>query len=135
MPFDVERSLHRVVADAFADDTEIVYDIDPKSPHVYRVRLSAIDGRRTAGIQASYEWFEARIFDLDVSVTLFDYDDEEKEAYLRELALVVRAYLRGDGQVEHRRRRFRRRPEPVLVVELNDRVWQLGRRVSLIPNL
>jgi hypothetical protein len=72
----------------FGEDVEATFSTDPKSRHVHRVRLGAGDeNRRRAGLRASHEWFDATIFDLGVSATLFVYDDEsDKEAALRELS-------------------------------------------------
>jgi hypothetical protein len=122
---DVQALLRRVVADVFDADVTAAYSTHPKNPQMHRVQLTGADGRRHAGLEASYEWFEATIFDLGVSTFLLDYDDEEedKEAVLRALALVVRAYLRGEGRVEHRRRLFRSRP--VLKIVADDREWTL----------
>lgn len=58
-----------------------------------------------------------------MSTFVLDYDDEEEEAVLRALALVVRAYLRGEGRVEHRRGLFR--SQVVLTIVVGDREWQL----------
>ena len=122
---DVQALLRRVVTEVFDADVTAAYSTHPKNPHMHRVELTAADGRRNAGLEASYEWFEATIFDLGVSTFLLDYDDEEedKEAVLRALALVVRAYLRGEGRVEHRRGLFRSRP--VLRIVADDREWAL----------
>jgi hypothetical protein len=127
---DVQALLRRVVAEVFDADVTATYWTHPKNPHLHRVRLTAADGRRHAGLEASYEWFQATVFDLGVSTFLLDYDDEEddKEAVLRALALVVRAYLRGEGRVEHRRGLLRSRP--VLRIVVDNREWELGRRSS-----
>jgi uncharacterized protein YbjT (DUF2867 family) len=122
---DIEALLRRVVAEVFDADVTAAYSTHPKNPHMHRVELTAADGRRSAGLEASYEWFEATIFNLGVSTFLLNYDDEEedKEAVLRALAQVVRAYLRGEGRVEHRRGLFRSRP--VLKIMADDREWAL----------
>lgn len=54
-----------------------------------------------------------------------DYDDEEadREAVLRELALVVRAYLRDGGRVELRRGLIR--SHPVLDIDIDGHEWAL----------
>lgn len=130
MAIDVEALLRRVVAEVFDADVAATYSTAPKDPHTHRVELTSADGLRHAGLTASYEWFDASIFDLGVSTFLLDYDDEEKdkEAVLRALALVVRAYLRGEGRVVHRRGLIR--SHPVLKIEGDDREWELGRRKS-----
>jgi hypothetical protein len=127
---DVEALLRRVVAEVFDADVDVAYSTEPKPPHVHRARLTDPSGTRHAGLRASYEWFDATIYDLGVSTRLFDYDDEEqyKEAVLRALARVVRAYLRGEGRIEHKRVLIR--SHPVLRIEVDNREWELGRRLS-----
>jgi hypothetical protein len=130
---DPGQLLRRVVDDVFDEGVDVVYSTDPKSPTVHRVMLSdQRGGQRQAGLQASYWWFDVTIFDLGVSATLFDEDDEEskKEAALRELALLARVYLRGEGHVELRRGLIR--SHPVLRILVNGREWELGRRVSTV---
>jgi hypothetical protein len=124
---DVEALLRRVVAEVFDADVEATYSTRPKDPHTHRVRLTAADGTRHAGLSASYEWFDATIFDLGVSTFLLDYDDEEegKEAVLRALALVARAYLRGEGRVEQKRGLIR--SNSVLRIVVDNREWELSR--------
>ena len=127
---DVEALLRRVVADIFDADVDATYSTVPKAPQVHRVRLTADGGKRQAGLRASYEKFDADIFDLGVSTGLFEYDDEEneKEAALRALALVVRAYLRGEGRVEQRRGLIR--SHRVLKITVDNREWVLGHHWS-----
>jgi hypothetical protein len=127
---DVEALLRRVVAEVFDADVEATYSTAPRAPYIHRVRLTDPSGKRHAGLTASYEWFDATVFDLGVSTFLLDYDDEEenKEAVLRALALVVRAYLRGEGRFEHRRGPFR--SHPVLRIVVDNDEWELGRRSS-----
>ncbi|MPQ99247.1 hypothetical protein GB931_15240 [Modestobacter sp. I12A-02628] len=129
MAIDIDALLRRVVGDVFAADVRVDYSTE-KAPHEHRVRLTDPSGTRHAGLRASYEWFEAVVFDLDVSTALYDYDDEEddKEAVLRALALVVRAYLDGEGRIVQRRGLLR--SSPVLRVEMLGREWELGRRWS-----
>jgi hypothetical protein len=126
----MEALLRRVVDEVFDADVEATYSTEPNAAYLHRVRLTDSTDTRHAGLRASYEWCDATIFDLGVSTTLFDYDDEEadKEAVLRALALVVRAYLHGEGRVEHRRGLLRSRT--VFRVVVNDREWELGRRSS-----
>ena len=130
MTIDVEALLRRVVVDVFDPDVEAVWSIEPKSPHVHRVRLTSADGERHAGLRASYEWFDVTVFDLGVSHGSYDYDDDEeaKAAELRPLARIARAYLRGDGHIKYRRGLLRQRP--VLVLRVDDVEWELGRRSS-----
>jgi hypothetical protein len=127
---DVEALLRRVVAEVFDADVDVAYSMEPKASHVHRVRLTDPSGTRHAGLRASYEWFDATLFDLGVSTGLFDYDDEEKdkEDALRALALVVRAYLRGEGRIEHKRGLFR--SHPVFRIKVDNHEWELGRRWS-----
>ncbi len=130
MAIEAEALLRRVVAEVFDANVDVAYSTEPTAPHVHRVRLTDPSGSRHAGLRASHEWFDATIFDLGVSTTLYDYDDEEKdkEAVLRALALVVGAYLRGEGRIEPKRGLIRSRP--VLRIEVDNREWELGRRSS-----
>lgn len=132
MTIDIDALLRRVVATVFDADVKAEFSAEPKSPGVHRVRLAAADGRRHAGLRASYEWFEATVFDIGVSATLVDYDadEDDKEAVLRSLALVVRAYLCGEGRVEDKRGWFR--SQPVLTIVVEDCEWELGRRRSRV---
>jgi hypothetical protein len=118
-----------VVAEVFDADVDATYSTEPKDPHMYRVRLTSADGQRHAGLRASYEWFDADIFDFGVSTFQVDYDDEEedKEAVLRELALVLRAYLRDGGRVEHRRGLIR--SYSVLKIDVDGHEWALRGRL------
>ncbi len=130
---NVERMLRRVVLDVFDDRVEVAWDKQPGAPYIHRASLSAKHGaaRRAVGLSAASEWVDITILDLDVSATLFEYDDESyMEAILRELALVADAYLRGEGLVEQKRGIFRSRP--VLRIIVNGNEWILGRRTSSI---
>ncbi len=131
MAIHVQVLLRRVAKDVFDADIEATYSSEPKDPRMHRVRLTTADGQHHAGQGASYEWCDATIFDLGVSTLLLDYDDEEEdqEAVLRALALVVRAYLRGQGRVERRRGLIR--PHSVLRIVVDNREWELDRRRSL----
>lgn len=122
---DVEALLRGVVAEVFDADVDATYSTDPKDPHMHRVRLTTADGQRHAGLRASYEWFEAHIFDFGVSTFQLDYDDEEadKEVVLRELAHVVRAYLRDGRRVEHRCGLIR--SHTVLKIDVDGHEWAL----------
>ncbi len=131
---DTEGMLRRVVLDVFEEDIDITFEAQPDAPHISRARLGAGSGadRRTAGLgAASTGFFEVTIFDLGVSATLFEYDDEfYMEALLRELALVADTYLRGAGHVERKRGLFR--TSPVLITTVNGKEWTLGRRTSRV---
>ncbi len=131
---DIEGMLRRVALDVFDQEVDITFDAQPDAPHISRARLGAGSGadRRTAGLRAaSTGFFEVAILDLDVSATLFEYDDEfYMEALLRELALVADAYLRGASHIERKRGLFR--TTPVLVTTVNGKEWALGRRTSRV---
>lgn len=131
---DTEGMLRRVALDVFDEDIDVAFETEPKAPHISRARLGAGSGadRRTAGLRAaSTGFFEITIFDLDVSATLFEYDDESyMEALLRELALVADAYLRGAGQIQQKRGLFR--TTPVLIITVNGNEWELGRRTGKV---
>lgn len=130
MTIELDRMLQRVVAEVFGSDVDVTYSADPKSPHVHRAELGAGDSGRRVGLRASYCWFDVTMLDLGVAATVFDEDDEEsdKEAALRALALVARAYLDGAGDVIQKRRIFRSRP--VLRIVVDDQEWEFGRRTS-----
>lgn len=119
----------------FDEQYEATYSTEPKSEWVSRVTLSTSHGgqRREAGLRVSVYWLDATIVDVGVSaVTIIeDLDEAEKEEALRDLALVVRGYLRGEGRLEHRRRLSR--TQPVLTVSVDGRQWQLSRRWSTSP--
>ena len=125
---DVEALLRRVVAEVFDADVDATYSTEPRDPQMHRVQLTSAGGQRHDGLRASYEWFDADIFDLGVSTFLVDYNDEEtdKEAVLRDLALVVRAYLGGEGCVERRRGLIR--SHLVLKIVVDGQEWVLRRR-------
>lgn len=129
------RLLRRVVADVFDEQYEATYSTEPKSEWVSRVTLSTSHGgqRREARLRVSVYWLDAKIVDVGVSaIALIEgFDEAEKEEALRDLALVVRAYLRGEGRLEHRRGLFR--TQPVLTVSVDGRQWQLARRWSKFP--
>jgi hypothetical protein len=131
---DTEGMLRRVALDVFDEDIDVAFEVQPSAPHVSRARLGTGSGAdlRTAGLRAaSTGWFDVTIFDLDVSATHFEYDDESyMEGLLRELALVADAYLRGAGHIEYKRRLLR--TKPVLIITVNGREWALGRRTSRV---
>lgn len=128
--------LHRVVAEVF-DENFAVTDVNSSNASwLHGVHVSTRFGKdRTAIIRASYEWMDALVPELNVQTILFDYDDvePEKEAELRRLCLVMRAYLQGEGHVEQRRRQFRRGTVPVLTIEMDGLEWRLGRHLSAVP--
>ncbi|GLI32531.1 hypothetical protein BCONGLO52_33720 [Brachybacterium conglomeratum] len=114
---------------------------DREAPSAYRLRLSSArtldDQERHASLAASYEWFEFHVSDLDVGTRRFDYGDDEteKEAELRNLAYIARAYLQGEGRVTYRPSLIRRRPLPTLTIETHGVRWRLGRRTSTEEDL
>lgn len=133
MAINIQELLHRVVAEVFDGESVTWQDLLSDSSHVHGIQLSAqegIDGRiRRAEMRATYEWFDARILDLGVGATLFDYGDDETEkaVEIRELAHLVLAYLRAEGQVTYRPSLLRRRPVPTLTIEACGRRWTLHR--------
>jgi hypothetical protein len=127
---DLNAMLHRVAAEVFDRDFAVedaTSRDDPSRPAVLVASRLAQD--RTAIIRASNVWMDAFIPELNVQTSVVDEDDVEqaKEDELRELCLVMRAYLRGEGRIEQRRRLFRRGTVPVLNVEVDGREWRLGR--------
>lgn len=136
MTIDIKAMLDRVVAEVF-DETFAVTTVNSSDDawlHGVQVSRRADNGR-AAIIRASYEWMDAFVPELEVQVTLFDYDDveAEKEAELRRLCLVMRAYLQGEGRIEQCRRLFRRGTVPALRVEVDGLEWRLGRHFSSVP--
>jgi hypothetical protein len=128
MGVDVEALLHRVIDATFSSDVHVTYSTN--GADVHSARLEDSTGTRHAGLEASYWWFGATVFDLAVSTTLFDEDDEEepKQAALQALALVIQAYLAREGQVENKRGLLRSRP--ILHVLVDGHEWELGHRTS-----
>lgn len=127
---DIKAMLHRVVGEVFDQDfaVEDATSIDDPSRHAVRV-IRRLDRDRTAIIRASSVWMDAFVPELNVQASVLDEDDveQEKEDELRRLCLVMRAYLRGEGRIEQRRRLFRRGTIPVLSVEVDGQEWRLGR--------
>lgn len=65
-----------------------------------------------------------------MQAAILDDDDveAEKEEALRRVCVAMRAYLRGTGGIEQRRRWFRRGTTNVLYLEVDGgRPWRLGR--------
>ena len=137
MTIDIKAMLHRVVAEVF-DETFAVTNASSSDDSWLRgVHVSnRSDQDRTAIIRASYGWMNAIVPELNVQTVLFDEDDveAEKEAELRRLCFVMRAYLQGEGRVEQRRRLFRRGTVPILSIEVDGLEWRLGRHLSSVPN-
>lgn len=136
MTIDIKAMLHRVVAEVF-DENFTVADVSSSDDSwLHGVHVSSrYDKDRTAIIRASYEWMDAFIPELNVQTSLFDYDDveQEKEAELRRLCLVMHAYLQGEGHVETRRRLFRRSTVSILSIEVDGLEWRLGRHHFVVP--
>ena len=133
---DVAALLRLVVADAAR--TDVVATVAPDGPEgrYWSATLSANTGSmRTAVLLASYHWFEVRLPEHGVGAIVFDEDDEEapKEAALRAVAAVARAWLDGEGTVVRAPRRFRRGERVRVVVRTTDGEWLLGRRSSRAP--
>jgi hypothetical protein len=137
---DIELILRRVVDDVFGDDVVVEYSTERNDPRFHRARVTSVDGKATdVGLRAGYWWFEAQIFELNVSTFLVDEDDDEadKEALLRQLAIVLRAYVQGEGRVEYRPTPIRRRQRPHYIVEIDGEEWRLGQEsgVSHYPQM
>lgn len=128
--------LHRVVAGVFDENFAVTEVSSRDDSWLHGVRVSTLVYEdRTAIIRASYEWIDAFIPELKVRTILFDYDDvePEKEAELRRLCLVMRAYLQGEGRIEQKQRLFRRGTVPILRIEVDGAEWLLGRNYSSVP--
>ena len=136
MIIDINAMLHRVVDEVFNESFTVVEVSSKDDSWLHGVHVkSRTDKDRTATIRASYEWMDAFIPELNVQTTLFDYDDVEleKEAELRRLCLVMRAYLQGEGSVKRRKRLFRRGTVAVLRIEVDGLEWCLGRNHFVVP--
>ncbi|MFF2318353.1 hypothetical protein ACFVTE_19065 [Arthrobacter sp. NPDC058097] len=135
MNIDIKAMLHRVVDQVF-DENFTVSEVSSKvDSWLHGVHVSRVDKNRIAIIRASYEWIDAFVPELNVQATLFDYDDVEleKEADLRRVCRVMRAYLEGNGHVEERRRLFRRGTTSVLRIEVDGLEWRLGGNHFVVP--
>lgn len=123
--------LERVVSEVVGSEAEARYIRDPKAPRVPRVLLTAVSPpARTAVVRAGGEWFDAEMVEFGARMNIFFDDrdsDEEKESELREIVLVVRSYLRGEGTLTHRRSLILRRPRPVWTTVVHGREWTVGR--------
>ena len=130
---ELDRMLQRVIGEVFGPDADVTYSAEAKSPRVHRAELAARGSGRRVGLRASYWWFDVTMLDLGVSAVVFDEDDDEseKEAALRALALVARAYLDGAGDLIQERGFLRSRP--VLRIVVDGQEWELGRRTSRVP--
>ncbi|MFE4542317.1 hypothetical protein [Arthrobacter sp. NPDC056727] len=135
MTIDIKAMLHRVADQVFDENFTVSSVSSGDDSWLHGIHVSRVEKARTAIIRASYEWIDAFVPELNVQTTLFDYDDveAEKEADLRRLCLVIRAYLQGDGHVEERRRLFRRGTTSTLRIEVDGLEWRLGRNQSVVP--
>lgn len=132
MAVDIEGLLRRVVADVLDGEADATYSRHGRG-HDHSAEVHSRNGtQRRAVLLATYEWSTASFPDLGVGVILFEYDDDEheKETQLRDLALLARAFLRGEGRVEYTRGLLGKRP--LLTIESNDQVWRIGRRTSWV---
>lgn len=137
MTIDIGAMLNRLVAEVFEEDFIVEDATSGDEPGRHQVWVtSRVAPDRMVIIEAGYELFEGYIPEHQVQTALFEYDDEEpeKEASLRQICLVMRAYLRGDARVEQRRRLLRRGTVPVVIVELDGLEWLLGRNRYTVPN-
>lgn len=133
MTIDIEYMLRRVVDDVFSEAAEVAYSPHPKYPQDHRALVtSAGDEPKRVEIRATYEWFTADIPALGVGTIVFEYDDDENEkgAALRELALVMRAYLRNEERVGFKRSLFGLRERPFVTINSDGKQWVLSRRTS-----
>lgn len=136
MSIDLESLLTRVVGEVFDESVSVVLeDASAKRPQTYVAHVHSAEHGRRAYLCATHEWFELRIVDLDATVEVFDYDDDEADKYdaLRELGLVAHAYLSGEGRIESRPRLFRRGTNRSITLDVNGRQWKLGRHWSSVP--
>lgn len=133
---DIGIMLDRVVAEVFGQAFIVEDANSSEDPWIHAVRVkSRVEQGRSAIIRATYEWMDVFIPELNVQTTVFDYDDveQEKTDELIRLCLVMRAYLRGEGRIEQKKRFFRRGTVPVLNIEVDGLTWRLGRNFSVVP--
>lgn len=126
--------LERVVDDVFGDDFRVDYTADPKTSHIHRADITVPNGR-TIRIRATYEWNDLTIREPPVGAISFEYEDDEdaKSADLRELAVVGRAYLRGEALIETRRGLLRSRP--VVTIVASGQEWVLTRHTHTVADI
>lgn len=130
MTIDIKAMLQRVVAEVFDQNFTVEDTTSSDDPFRYSVRvLSGPEPARTTIIRASYTWMDGFIPELNVQTGVLDDDgvEQEKEVELRRLCLVMRAYLRGEANIEQRRRLFRRGTVPIVSIEMDGHEWRLGR--------
>jgi hypothetical protein len=116
-----EQLLLRVAAETVGSDGEVFPEPRDDRKGETRVRFtSRLAPERTAGLVLTPAWLQAFFFlEPNVSIVrLDDYslDDGSDEAYtterVRDLMLVIHAWLRGEGSIESRRTLLgRRRPQ------------------------
>lgn len=122
--------LQRVVAEVFDPNFTVEDTTSNDDTSRYSVRVSSgPEQDRMVIIEASSTWMYGFIPELNVQTGVLTDDDEEqeKEAELRRLCLVMRAYLRGEARIEQRRRLFHRSTVPVVSIEVDGQKWRLGR--------
>lgn len=134
---DIESIVRRVVADVFGSDvasTGVSHRQEDRSWSVTLSVGSASD--RTVVLRASPYWFTVHIPEHDVGAIVFDEDDDgaPKEAALRAVSAVARAWLEGEGTVRRNARRFRRGECVRIVVATTDGEWVLGRNRCQVPS-
>lgn len=136
MTIDIKAMLHRAVAEVFDENFAMASVSSNDDSKLHGVHVSnRYNNDRAAIIRASYEWMDAFVPELNVQTAIFDDDDvePEKEAELRRLCLVMRAYLQGEGHVEKRWRLFRPGTVPILSIEVDGLEWRLGRHHFVVP--
>jgi len=128
MVIDIEAMLRRVVEEELDARFAVTITSDDRSWH--RARISADETGRSCVIAADAEWFQLGVPALDVGTFLLDHDEDPayKQAILRGLVRVARAYVQGQGRVEWRRGLLRHRP--VVLIEVEGEQWELGHRTG-----
>lgn len=136
MTIDFSAMLQRIVAVVFEKDFIVEDATSSDEPGRHRVRVSIrATPQRTVVISAGAELFEGSIPEHQVATAIFNDDvEQEKESELRQICLVMRAYLLGDARVEQRRRLFRGGTVPVVFIELDGLEWRLGRNHFTVPD-
>lgn len=100
--------LLRVSREVIGDDGDFILEPRDSRPGRARIRFSSrADPDRAAGLTLDAEWLEVFFFtEPALSILRMDdyaSDDEYVTEQVRDLVLVVHAYLRGEGSLESRR--------------------------------
>ena len=119
MPIDLKSMLYRVTGEVFGRGFTVAEDASRENPPQYSVLVRNCGTGLSAVIRIDLIRLDVDFPDHDVRTGIVDDDDNEagKEAELHRLC-----------------RLFRSGTTPVVHVEADGQRWQIGRRVSRVPN-